>query len=153
MVVGAEEGDAAEPGALERQVSLLTRMLAALEQRATAAHEAAEVRQQLARVIATAETFGGDDASAGAASTVRGVGSAPDEPGAAASPSEGERRYSRGKARERKDVASVRLKKRMIEIERKVNDEVSAVCKYSSKIEDSKWLARWMAVDPLASGG
>lgn len=39
-------------------------------------------------------------------------------------------------------VESVRLKKRMKEIERKVERQVSAVCKYSEKINNAKWLAR-----------
>ena len=45
-------------------------------------------------------------------------------------------------------VESVRLKKRMAAIERKVHADVGAVCKYSSKIDDRAWLERWMAVDP-----
>ena len=55
---GAEEGDAAEPGALERQVSLLTRMLAALEQpdswdeASSAAASLAQLRQLSAELLA-----------------------------------------------------------------------------------------------------
>ena len=46
-------------------------------------------------------------------------------------------------------VESVRLKKRMAAIERKVERKVQDVCKYSSKIDDRAWLERWMAVDPM----